>query len=301
VTYSIVARDPATGQMGMAVQSHFFGVGRLVGWGEGGVGVVATQSFVEPAYGPRALALMRDGAGAQDALRALVAADDEQDRRQVGVLDATGRAAAHTGARCIAAAGHTVGDGLSAQANMMRRDTVWDAMRAALERGRGDLAARLLDALDAAEAEGGDIRGRQSAALLIVSGERHGEPWRDREFDLRIEDHPDPLAELRRVVDLHRAYGRLERAEHAMTAGDQTEAAAGFAEAADALGSNVEGTFWAGVALASTGDIEGARSMLASALAAHDGWPELLRRLPAVDLLPDEPGLVERLLAGSER
>jgi uncharacterized Ntn-hydrolase superfamily protein len=297
VTYSIVARDTATGQMGVAVQSHFFAVGRIVCWGQGGVGVVATQSFVEPAYGPRGLALMAEGMSAADALRALVMADDEQDRRQVGMVDAAGVAAAHTGARCIPAAGQAVGDGFSVQANMMRNDTVWGAMRSAYEATTGDLAARLLAALDAAQAEGGDIRGRQSAALLIVPAERHGQGWPDRTFDVRVEDHPEPLAELRRLLDLHRAYDRLDQAEHALTDGDQEEAARGYAEAAAGLGANVEGTFWAGVALASSGDIDKARAMLAPALAAHDGWAELLRRLPAVDLLPAEPGLIERLLA----
>ena len=192
-TYSIVARDAETGEMGVAVQSHWFSVGAIVPWAEAGVGAVATQSFVEPSYGPLGLELMRMGRSASEALRALVSTDADEAVRQVAMVDANGIVAAHTGARAIDAAGHHVGVGYSTQANMMENATVWDAMSRAYESSTGDLAERLLAALEAAQAVGGDIRGKQSAALIVVSGEPTGTPWIDRRFDLRIEDHPTPV------------------------------------------------------------------------------------------------------------
>lgn len=204
-TYSIVARDPQTGDMGVAVQSHWFSVGSVVSWAEAGVGAVATQSFVDPAYGPLGLELMRAGKSAPEALAALLAADDQREVRQVGMVDATGGLATHTGTKCIPAAGSRIGSDFVVQANLMDRETVWPAMARAFESTRGDLADRLLAALDAAETEGGDIRGRQSAALLVVKGQASGAPWADRIFDLRVEDHLEPLQELRRLVLVHRA------------------------------------------------------------------------------------------------
>ncbi|HWQ29053.1 MAG TPA: DUF1028 domain-containing protein, partial [Dehalococcoidia bacterium] len=203
-TYSIVARDPATGALGVAVQSHYFSVGSIVSWAEAGVGAVATQSIANVDYGPRGLALMREGLSASQALSALLENDPGRDVRQVAMVDARGGVAAHTGTRCIPAAGHLSGDGFSVQANLMANDSVWPAMRDAFERSDGELADRLLAALEAAQNAGGDIRGQQSAALLVVSGERSHEPWRGRLFDLRVEDHPEPVAELKRLVRLRR-------------------------------------------------------------------------------------------------
>jgi len=231
------------------------------------------------------------------ALDRLVGEDAERERRQVAFMDASGSIGVHTGALCIAEAGHRAGDGVVAQANMMARATVWDAMVDAFASATGDLAARMLAALDAGEREQGDVRGRQSAAILIVSGDRHGEVWRDRAFELRVEDHLDPVVELRRLVELRLAYDRLDEAEHAMAAGDRERAAAIYAEASAALGENPEGWFWAGVTMAGAGDIEGARDALARAFAMHDGWRALLERLPAAGLMPDDPTLMGRLLA----
>src|SRR5579864_5772453 len=185
MTYSIVARDDDTGRMGVAVQSHFFSVGPIVPWAEAGVGAVATQAHVDMSYGPKGLELMRSGTPAGRALGVLVFADKEADHRQVAMVDAMGRAAAHTGEKCIAEAGDRQGEGVSVQANMMRNGTVPEAMLAAHEKASGDLAERMLAALDAAEAEGGDIRGRQSAAILIVKGRASDKPWTDRIIDLR--------------------------------------------------------------------------------------------------------------------
>ena len=212
-TYSIVARDAETGQLGVAVQSHWFSVGTLVPFAEAGVGAVATQSFIEVSYGPLGLELMAMGRTAPEALRALVSTDTDEAVRQVAMVDVNGNVAAHTGSKAIYAAGHRTGEAYSVQANLMENPTVWDAMAVAYENADGDLAERMLRALEAAEAEGGDIRGRQSAAILIVRAESTGKPWEDRIFDLRVEDHPDPVGELRRLVQLQRAYLKLNEGD----------------------------------------------------------------------------------------
>ncbi|MBO0829749.1 MAG: DUF1028 domain-containing protein [Streptosporangiales bacterium] len=296
MTYSIVARDEQTGELGCAVQSHFFSVGPIVPWVEAGVGAVATQAQAEISYGPLGLDRMRAGEPACEALAALVAADGKSAHRQVAMVDAQGRVATHTGAMCIREAGHRQGDGVSVQANMMLRDTVPDAMVRAYESASGDLADRLLAALDAAQAEGGDIRGRQSAAIVVAAGDPSGRPWQDRRVDLRVEDHPDPLAELRRLVQLRRAYDAIDRAEHAGLRGDLATATAEYAKAEAASVGNVEPAFWFGVGIAMSGDVERARKVLAGPFAAHDGWKELLRRLPAAGMFPDDTQLIDRLL-----
>jgi uncharacterized Ntn-hydrolase superfamily protein len=296
MTYSIVARDPETGRMGVAVQSHFFSVGSIVPWAEAGVGAVATQAHVEVSYGPKGLELMRGGTPAGRVLGVLVFSDNDADHRQVAMVDAMGRAVAHTGEKCIAEAGDRQGDGVSVQANMMRNATVPDAMLAAYENATGDLAERMLAALDAAEAEGGDIRGKQSAAIVIVKGRASDKPWTDRLVDLRVEDHPAPLEELRRLVRMRRGYDAVERAEQAALDGDMEAASREYAIAEENVGGNVEASFWAATSLAAAGNEEEARALLQKSLSRHDGWAELLRRLPAAGLFPDDPELIERLL-----
>lgn len=288
MTYSIVARDEEAGQLGCAVQSHFFSGGPIVPWAEPGVGVVATQAQVEVSYGPRGLELMRAGRPPADSLAELLAEDPYAQIRQVAMVDAHGRVATHTGSRCIREAGDRQGAGVSVQANMMRHDTVPDAMLGAYQDASGELADRLLAALDAAQAEGGDIRGRQSAAILVVRGERSEDPCHDRLIDLRVEDHPDPLGELRRLVRVRRAYDAVERAELAAVRGDTDAATTAYAAALEEAG-NVEPTFWYGVSLAAAGDVDRARAVLAPVFAAHDGWGELLRRLPDAGMFPDDP------------
>jgi uncharacterized Ntn-hydrolase superfamily protein len=298
-TYSIVARDSATGEMGVAVQSHWFSVGTAVPWAEAGVGAVATQSFTEPAYGPLGLELMRLGRPAPEALRALVSTDPDSAVRQVGMVDARGRAAAHTGGRNIVAAGHRTGRGWTVQANLMERPTVPDAMARAFEGSRGDLAERLLQALEAAQAEGGDIRGRQSAAILVVAGTPSGRPWADRVVDLRVEDHPEPLRELRRLVTLNRVYRHLNEGDAAVTRGDMAAAAASYGAATSILpdeATNGEAVFWTGISFAAAGRVDEAVPYLRRAHAVHAPWAELVRRLPAAGLLPNDPALVERLV-----
>jgi uncharacterized Ntn-hydrolase superfamily protein len=281
----------------VAVQSHFFGVGSIVSWAEAGVGAVATQSVVEPAYGPRGLALMHDGKSAPAALHQLLADDPQEEVRQVAMIDRGGRVAVHTGGRCIPQAGHAVGDQVSAQANIMERDTVPAAMVRAYSAASGiGLAERLLAALDAAEAEGGDLRGRQSTALLIVSPRATGNPAEDRPVDLRVEDHPDPLGELRRLVSLRRAYERVDVGDQLAAAGDVEGSLAEYEAAHRSQPDNLELAFWHGVALAASGREQDAAPILRRAFEAHAGWIELLKRLPGAGLFPDDGELIARLV-----
>jgi uncharacterized Ntn-hydrolase superfamily protein len=298
-TYSIVAVDTATGQLGVAVQSHWFSVGPIVPWAEPGVGAVATQSFVEPRYGPLGLELMRAGRSAPDALRALVSTDPDSSVRQVAMVDAAGRVDAFTGNRAIFAAGHQVGAGYSVQANLMERPTVWPAMALAYEQAQGDLTERLLQALEAAEREGGDIRGKQSAAIIVVGPENTGRPWADRIVDLRVEDHPQPLVELRRLVTLARVYRRLNEGDEAVTHGDVDRAVRVYGEAlalAPDAATNGEAAFWTGISLVSAGRVEEGIPFLRRAQAVFPQWAELVRRLPAAGLIPEDQALVDRLI-----
>lgn len=296
-TYSIVARDPATGDLGVAVQSHWFSVGSVVSWAEAGVGAVATQSFVDASYGPLGLSLMRAGRSAPDSLKALLAGDAQREVRQVGMVDAQGRAATHTGALCIPAAGGQMGPEYVVQANLMEKPSVWPAMARAFEAARGDLAERMLAALDAAEAEGGDIRGRQSAALVVVKARSSGRPWADRIFDLRIEDHPQPLAELRRLVRLQRAYNHMTAGDDCVAISDWVCAEREYGAARALEPGHAEMAFWYAVALATAGKLEAARPLFAQAFADDPRWRELVRRLPDVNQLPKDPRLVEAILA----
>ena len=300
-TYSIVARDPATGQLGVAVQSHWFSVGSVVPWAKAGVGAVATQSFTDPRYGPLGLQLMAHGRSASEALTALATTDEGRAVRQVAMVDANGQVGVHTGERAIEAAGHRTGDGYAVQANLMEKETVWDAMAEAYEAGEGDLASRLMAALEAAQAEGGDIRGKQSAALLVVRGESTDSPWDDRLFDLRVEDHPEPVAELKRLVRLQRAYQNLNEGDGHVTAGDIEAAMESYRTAMDLVpdeATNGEAPFWVGITLASEGRTEEAVSFLRRAYAQDERWAELVSRLPASGLLPSADlaeSLVEKM------
>jgi uncharacterized Ntn-hydrolase superfamily protein len=296
-TYSIVARDPATGEMGVAVQSHWFSVGSIVAWAEAGVGAVATQSFVEPAYGPQGLALMRGGREAAEALKQLVAADAGRAVRQVAMVDARGRVAAHTGEKCIEAAGHQTGASYSVQANMMRDARVWPAMARAFEATKGDLAERMLAALDAAEAAGGDIRGRQSAALVVVKAEPSGKPWADRIFDLRVDDHPNPLVELRRLVRLQRAYNHMNAGDVAVEHKDNEGALREYSAAQALVPDNLEMAYWHAVALVNMNRVEEAMPIFRRVFAADPSWRTLTPRLVRAGILPDAPRLIERIIA----
>ena len=302
-TYSIVARDSTTGQLGVAVQSHWFSVGSVVPFAEPGVGAVATQSFVDPRYGPLGLELMAYGRTANEAMKALVTTDDGRAVRQVAMVDADGNVAAHTGDDAVQEAGHHVGAQFSTQANMMERSTVWDAMADAYTSADGDLASRLLAALEAAQAEGGDIRGKQSAALLVVRAEPTGRRWEDRLFDLRIEDHETPVRELKRLVRLQRAYRKLNQGDEHVTKGDVQAAMQSYREAMDLVPDDAtegEAPFWVGITLASEDRVDDAIPYLRRAYEQNEKWATLVERLPEAGLLPsmelaDE--LVKRMTA----
>jgi uncharacterized Ntn-hydrolase superfamily protein len=276
MTYSIVARDPKTGELGVAVQSHWFAVGPIVPWALSGVGAVATQAMAEVSYGPRALELMQRGAGSQEALDQLVSEDPESAGRQVAVLDAAGRVAVHTGEMAIPFAGHVTADGVSCQANMMASERVWPEMLRAFNSADGSLTSRLLAALDAAEAAGGDVRGRQSAAILAVPAT--GAPW-ERVVSLRVEDHPDPLPELRRLVSLQAAYALATRGDDLVSEGRHDEAAEAYRRASELAPENDELRFWAGLGYAQAGDLDTGTELVRDAISHHQGWADLLARL----------------------
>jgi len=296
-TYSIVARDAATGQLGVAVQSHWFAVGSVVAWAEAGVGAVATQSLVDVTYGPLGLELLRAGRPADAALSGLLTADAHPEIRQVALVDAEGRVAVHTGGRCIAEAGHRTGEGYSVQANLMDRDTVPDAMATAFEAAEGSLAERMLTALAAAEAEGGDIRGRQSAALLVVAGESTGRPWADTVVDLHVEDHPDPIGELRRLHRIHTGYEAMNRGDLALEHGDLVAAERAYATAQEILGDNLEAGFWNAVSLVNAGEVDRAVPLFHDVFARGGNWKRLVPRLVDAGLFPDDPAILDRVLA----
>jgi uncharacterized Ntn-hydrolase superfamily protein len=302
MTYSIVARDPETGDLGVAVQSHYFGTGTVVTWAQAGVGAVATQSIPEVSYGPKGLDLMRSGVSAGEALAELVAVDPMEVVRQVAFVDSAGRTGTHTGTGCVGQAGHRTGHQVSVQANMMERDTVWGAMLDAYERAAGvDLAERLVLALEAAEAEGGDVRGKQSAALLVVSGPMTDAPWDQKKFDLRVDDAEVPLAELRRLLATNRAVHRLTGvfgsgilfAPELAPDGAELAAALESLDAAQAgLGANREPTFWSAALLAKAGRIDEARTRLAFASETNPRWPAFLTSIAAAGVLAIDNPLV---------
>ena len=329
-TYSIVARDPETGQIGVAVQSHWFSVGQIVPWAEAGVGAVATQSFVDPSYGKLGLEMLRAGKSAPDSLRALLAGDVSCEVRQVAFVDTSGNVATFTGARNIIAAGGLAGAmtgeasrvacgsaggtirtgrNFAVQANLMASDKVWPAMAKAYENTRGDLAERMLAALDAAEAVGGDIRGKQSAALVVVRAKATGKSWVDRVFDLRVDDHEQPLAELRRLVSVQRAYNHMNAGDLAVEHKDheaalrEYSAAARLAETTPGLpvSRQAEMLYWHAVALVSMNRVEEALPLFAKAFRLQPAWRELTPRLRAAGLLPDDATVIERIVAAGSR
>jgi uncharacterized Ntn-hydrolase superfamily protein len=275
-TYSIVARDAGTGELGSAVHSHWFSVGSIVSWAAPAAGAAATQSVAEPAYGPRALERMKEGESASDVLRELLAGDDLAHVRQVACVDTAGRVGVHTGEGCIPFASHATGDGVCCQANMMRGEGVPEAMLAAYQQAEGDLAARLLAALQGAEAAGGDVRGRQSAALLVVPAE--GDPWRTL-VDLRVEDHAAPVTELERLLRLQRAYDLAGQADELLAAEQPVEAGELYVRASEIAPESDELLFWAGLALAHTGDMERGLDAVRRAAATNPDWLVLLDRL----------------------
>jgi uncharacterized Ntn-hydrolase superfamily protein len=288
--------------MGVAVQSHWFSVGSLVTWAEAGVGAVATQSFVDPAYGPLGLDLMRTGKSAHQALQSLLASDEGRDVRQVAMVDASGNVAAHTGSKCIQGAGHIVGKNYSVQANLMLNDKVWPAMSKAFESANGDLAEKMLAALDAAQSVGGDIRGKQSAAILIVKSKSTGRPWADRVMELRVEDHAEPLQELQRVVNVHRAYQHMNAGDLAVEHGDVDGALREYGAAEKMFPNNLEMKFWHATALVNAGRLRESLPLFKEIFTQDSNWATLVPRLPASGTLnADEKTIREILSVASKK
>lgn len=284
-TYSIVARDTVTGEMGVAVQSHWFSVGSIVAWGKAGVGVVATQSFVNPSFGPRGLNLLENGLSPQMAVDALLKVDEGRAVRQLAILDKNGNVAAYTGDNCIDFAGHITGNNFSVQANLMEKSTVWSAMAKAFENSKGSLAERMLIAMEAAESEGGDIRGKQSAAILVVKAKSAGNSWEDKVVDLRVEDHVNPLQEMRRLLNIHTAYDYMNRGDVAVELGDFKLAKELYQKAQELNKDNLEMKFWYAVTLANNGNVAEATPVFKGIFKQNKNWQILLPRLVKSNLL----------------
>jgi len=283
------------------VQSHWFSVGPIVPWAEAGVGAVATQSFVDPSYGKNGLELMRAGKSAPDALKELLEKDEGREVRQVAMIDAQGRVDAWTGKNDIQAAGHIVGKNFSVQANLMLNDKVWPAMARAFENTKGDLADRMLAALDAAQAVGGDIRGRQSAAMVVVTGKPTGQAWKDRIFDLRVDDSPQPLLELRRLVKLQRAYNHMNAGDLAVEKKDNEGALREYGAAEKLVPNNAEMIYWHAVALVNMGRVDESLPLFRRVFAMDRNWITLTPRLPKSGLLPDDPKLIQKIVSVGTR
>ena len=295
-TYSIVARDSVTGEMGVAVQSHWFSVGSIVTYGKAGVGVVATQSLVNPSYGPKGLALMSEGKSPQEALNILLAQDSGQMYRQVAFLNTKGEVATHTGDLCIAEAGHKQGNNFSVQANMMLNNTVWDAMAKAFESAKGSLSERILAAMKAAENERGDIRGKQSAAILIVKGKSSGNSWEDNVMDLRVEDHENPIQELERLIQIHRAYDFMNKGDVAMEHGNSEEAETMYKNAQKLFPDNLEMQYWYAINLLNNKQFKKAEPILKSIFKQNKDWQTLTSRLVDSKLLSISSEKLDQIL-----
>ena len=295
-TYSIVAYDEETGELGVAVQSHWFSVGSLVPWAKAGVGAVATQSFVKVEYGPEGLLRMENGQSAQEALNGLISEDSGESVRQVAMIDVHGNVAAHTGSKCIYAAGHLIGKNYSVQANLMDKESVWPAMAKAFEGAEGDLAEKMMMALEAAEIEGGDIRGKQSAAMLIVSGDPSGVAWKDIVLDLRVDDHAEPLNELRRLIRIHRAYQHANKGDHLLEKDDIEKALIEYEKASEFYPENPELPYWAAITMASKGNLDKALPIFLDVFKREPRLRTLTPRLVNSGLLPNDKQMLKQIL-----
>jgi len=280
-TYSIVAKDVKTGEMAVGVQSHWFSVGTLVSWGKSGVGVVATQSFVNPSYGPRGLELMESGLNAKDILKKLTDEDEGRDYRQAAMLDINGSVDAYTGKSCIESAGHYVGENFSVQANMMLNDNVVPSMKKAfLESSNLPLAERIIKVFEAAESVGGDIRGKQSAAIIVVGPKKTENVWQDKKIDLRVDDSVDPIKEIKRLLKVHRAYEHMNEGDLAIEENDMDKALIEYGKAQSLFPKNNEMSFWKAIALLNNGKKEDAKEIFKQVFKNDPKWKMLIYRLP---------------------
>jgi len=297
-TFSIVARDTATGEMGVAVQSHWFSVGTVVSWAEAGVGAVATQSFVNKSFGIRGLNLLKSGLTAQLALDSLLKNDEGREVRQVAIIDVNGNVATHTGKNCIDYANHIKGSNYSVQSNMMLTDQVSKAMSAAFQKSSGKpLGERMLLALEAAQKAGGDIRGQQSAALVVVPGKSAGKPWDERTIDVRVDDSPGPIKELRRLYNVHLAYQHMNDGDLAVEKNDMSTAMKEYNAAMKMFPQNLEMQYWTAVTLANNKQVDKALPVLKKVFAQDANWKELTRRLPKVKLLTVSDDDLKRIMS----
>lgn len=295
-TYSIVARDPNTGEMGVAVQSHWFSVGSIVSWGEAGVGVVATQSFVNPSFGQRGLEMLKQGMSAQEVVDLLIASDEGRDFRQLAIVDAKGNSAAYTGSKCIPEAGHIVGDNYCVQANLMLSNLVWSEMSKAFESSDGPLAERLIAALEAAQNVGGDIRGQQSAAILVVKAEATGKLWEDRYIDLRVEDHLEPVKEIKRLLKVFRAYEHMNNGDLAVEKNDMKLAMEHYSAAMKMFPENLEMKYWTAVTLVNNNQLQEALPIFKEIFSADDNWRKLTPRLIKVGMLNADEETLKKII-----
>jgi len=284
-TYSIVARDPETGEMGVAVQSHWFSVGSIVSWAEAGVGAIATQSFVNASFGPRGLELLKSGKSAEEVLMELIESDEGRDLRQLAIIDKNGNVAAHTGKKCIPDAGQIVGENFSVQANLMLNDKVWPVMAKTFRESKGPMAERMMAALEAAQGVGGDIRGKQSAAILVVRGKSTGKIWEDRLIDLRVEDHKEPIKEIKRVLKVYRAYEHMNKGDLAIEHNDVEGALMEYGAAEKMFPDNLEMKYWHAVSLVNAEMIDESLPIFREIFKKDENWWILTKRLPSVELL----------------
>ena len=285
-TYSIIAIDEKTGEMAVGVQSHWFSVGTIVSWVKSGVGVVATQSFVNPAYGPEGIKLMESGVSAENALNQLVSEDDSREYRQVAMLDVNGSIKAFTGEKCIISAGQYIGKNFSVQANMMLNDKVVPSMKKAFEENfKLPLAERIIKVFEAAEKSGGDIRGKQSAVILVVGSKKVKNEWEDKKIDLRVDDSENPIKEIKRLLKVSRAYEHMNKGDVAIEKGDMQKALSEYASAEKLFPQNLEMKFWKAVALLNNSRVSQAREIFKYVINKNKNWEKLLLRLPASNLV----------------
>jgi len=295
-TFSIVARDSVTGNVGVAVQSHWFSVGNTVSWAEAGVGAVATQSLVNKSFGPRALDMLKEGYSPQQAMDSLIAKDEGRAFRQVAIIDTKGRVATYTGDNCIPEAGHIKGNQYSVQANMMLNDKVWPAMSKAYENADGPLAERLVASLQAAQKAGGDIRGQQSAAILVVKGTSNDKPWEERLVDLRVDDHPQAVNEITRLLKMHRAYEHMNEGDLAIEEGNVDKALQEYGQAREMFPQNVEMTYWTAVSMANAGRLQQALPLFKEVFNKNKNWITLTRRITSNGILSVSDSTLQQIL-----
>ncbi|MFK5959344.1 MAG: DUF1028 domain-containing protein [Lutibacter sp.] len=295
-TFSIVARDTVTGEMGVAVQSHWFSVGSLVAWGKAGVGVVATQSFINPSFGPRGLSLLENGLTPKLAVETLLKLDAGRDVRQLAILDVQGNVYTYTGKNCIEAAGHIIGDNFSVQANLMEKNTVWPAMEKAFKNSKGSLAERMLIAMEAAQKEGGDIRGKQSVAILVVKAKSTGNSWEDKVVDLRVEDSDNPLVEMRRLLTIHSAYEFMNKGDLAVEQNNFKLAKEHYKTAQKINPNNLEMKYWYAVTLANNNEMAEAKVIFKNIFKQNNNWKKLTPRLVKAKLLLVNESQLEEIL-----